>query len=99
MKRTTIFLDESTERDLKTIAYRRHEPVAQLVREALARYVASEVEAAPRLPSFVGIAESRFTDTSERVDELVLAAIEEHRGLRPTRTSKPRARRRASSPR
>lgn len=95
MKRTTIFLDEGIERDLKSLAYQRREPVSHLVREAIARYVESEVEAAPRLPSFVGIAESGFTDTSERVDELVLAAIEARHGLRPAanrpRKKSPRA--------
>lgn len=91
MKRTTIFLDESTERDLKTLAYRRSEPVAHLVREALARYVASEIEAAPRLPSFVGAFESGYSDTSERVDELVLAAIEKKHRLRPLRKVAKRA--------
>lgn len=85
MKRTTIFLDESTERDLKTLAYRRNEPVALLVREAVARYIVAETEAAPRLPSFVGIGRSGFTDTAERHEELLFKGLEEEMGLPPRR--------------
>jgi hypothetical protein len=85
MKRTTVFLDEAIERDLKTLAYRRNEPVSHLVREALARYVASEIEASPRLPSFVGIGDSGRTDIAERHEELLFADLEREMGLAPRR--------------
>lgn len=97
MKRTTIFLERSMELDLKALAYRKNEPVSHLVREAIARYVASEVEALPRLPSFVGSFESGYTDTSQRVDELVLQAIEQKHGLRPIGSPPKRKRRTVKS--
>jgi hypothetical protein len=96
MKRTTIFLDAASERDLKTLAYRKSEPVSHLVREAIARYVASELETLPRLPSFVGIGDSGRKDIAERHEELLFADLEEQTGLalRSKRTkSKPRSQR------
>jgi hypothetical protein len=99
MKRTTIFLDEGIELDLKILAYRKNEPVSHLVREALARYVASEIEAAPRLPSFVGIGDSGRTDIAERHEELLFEGLERESGLepRPSRsTSAPRSKKRSA---
>jgi hypothetical protein len=93
MKRTTVFLDESTERDLKTLAYRRNEPVSHLVREALSRYVASEIEAAWRLPSFVGAFDSGHTDTAERHEELLFKGLEDEWRLTQNPAPRKRARR------
>lgn len=75
MKRTTIFLDEATDRDLKSLAYRRNEPVAQLVREALGRYVVEETASGPALPSFVGAFASGHSDTAERHEELLFSNL------------------------
>jgi predicted transcriptional regulator len=72
MKRTTIFLPESLERELQGLARREGKPVAWFVREALATYVASQRGAA-RLPSFAAIAEGVDSDVAERHEELLWA--------------------------
>jgi Ribbon-helix-helix protein, copG family len=69
MKRTTIFLDESLERRLKQRARREGKSFAQVVREAMAQFVARPVPGARPLPSFFGIAPGGEPDLSERVDE------------------------------
>jgi predicted transcriptional regulator len=70
MKRTTIFLDESLERRLKHKARREGKSFAQCVREAVAAYVAAPTGKRP-LPSWVGMWDSGYADTSERVDEIL----------------------------
>ncbi|GBD33229.1 MAG: hypothetical protein KatS3mg081_0307 [Gemmatimonadales bacterium] len=74
MKRTTIFLDSALSRRAKQAARRQGKSFAQLVREALAAYLAGGSRAAggaERLPSVAGRFESGHRDTSERVDELL----------------------------
>ena len=79
MKRTTIFLDEALERQLKHKARREGKSFAQCVREAVAAYLSPP--GAPRaLPSITGMFSGRPPhDTSERVDEL-LAEIMRRKG-------------------
>jgi predicted transcriptional regulator len=69
MKRTTIFVDEALEHDLKAIAGRRGQPVATVVREALAQYVASDKRGRRTNLSFVAAGASGHADTAERHDE------------------------------
>jgi hypothetical protein len=71
MKRTTIFLDESLERRLKQRARREGKSFAQVVREAVAQYVARPAAGPRPLPSFFGLAAGGPPDLSERVDELL----------------------------
>ena len=70
MKRTTVFLDDKLQQRLQKLAGRRGASFAQLVREALAQYVARPAGSAS-LPSVAGKFASGATDTSERVDELL----------------------------
>ena len=70
MKRTSLFLDAKTLRDLKSAADRRKVSVASLVREAIARYLA-EPAGATRLPSVAGRFSSGKKNTSARVDDLL----------------------------
>jgi Ribbon-helix-helix protein, copG family len=70
MKRTSLFIDAKTLRDLRHAADRRKVSVASLVREALARYLA-EPAAEGRLPSVTGRFFSGKKDTSNRIDELL----------------------------
>jgi plasmid stability protein len=72
MKRTTIFIDEPLERDLKARAEREGRPMAALVREALREYMAA-AEAVPR-PRFVGAGRSGYRDTAERHEALLFEA-------------------------
>jgi len=71
MKRTTIFVDEGLEYDLKAIARRRGEPMASIVREALVEYVAGEKQAGGPSLSFVAAGASGHHDTAERHEELL----------------------------
>jgi hypothetical protein len=58
-------------------------PVAHLARAAIAAYVTQQLEAAPRLPSFVGAFASGQTDTAERPEELLFETLEAELGLQP----------------
>ncbi len=71
MKRTTVFLDETLERDLQAIARQEKRPVASLVREALAAYVANREPAAVPALSFVGAGASGRSDIAERHEDLL----------------------------
>lgn len=70
MKRTTIFIDEAIERDLRAIAERDSRPVSGLVREALGTYVARRRKEGPKL-GFVAFGRSGRRDTSELHEELL----------------------------
>jgi predicted transcriptional regulator len=69
MKRTTIFLDEQVETELKALARRKRLPMAAVVRDALERHVARETVRAPL--SFVGVGRSGSRDTAERHEEIL----------------------------
>ena len=77
MKRTTIFVPESLERDLQLLADRARKPTAVLVREALAEYVAKR-KPSRALPSFVGAFSSGRTDLAERHEELLFSSLSPH---------------------
>ena len=84
MKRTTIFIDEPLERDLKARAERERRPMAELVREAVREYMAHDSAAAP-LPRFVGVGRSGRTDTAERHEELLFQSEPDEPEPPPTR--------------
>jgi hypothetical protein len=73
MRRTTVFLDDGLLRRARQYAQREGKSFAQVVREAVASYLArgSEPTSAARLPSFAGRFSRGDTDTSERVDDLL----------------------------
>jgi len=70
MRRTSLFLDDQTVKQIRKLARARGVSFATVVREALAHYV-SDAEPASTLPSIAGRFASGTTDTSERVDELL----------------------------
>ena len=78
MKRTTIFIEESVERDLRLLARKRSRPVAALVREALAGYVTEHRRNSKDLPAFVGADRSGHADTAERHEEIVFQDLDPH---------------------
>lgn len=93
MKRTTLFIDERLERELRALARRRDLPMAAVVREAVERYVVSAREAAPRRPAFVAAGRSGRDDVAERHEELLFAdAATEF----PPAPARPRSARRAA---
>ena len=68
-QKTTVYLDRADYRRLKALARVRGCAPAQLVREAVARYAASEAPA--RRARSVGAGASRRSDLSERAEELL----------------------------
>ncbi len=74
MRRTTIFLDEQLERELKAMARRSDRPMASLVREALADYVVSARETSSKALGFVAAGRSGRQDTAERHEQLLWKA-------------------------
>jgi hypothetical protein len=95
MKRTTIFVPESLERDLQLYAKRERKPTAAIVREAIAAYIARP-DAARALPSFTGAFDSGHTDTAERHEELLFERLMPHGSHTPS-SSRALTRRRVSS--
>jgi hypothetical protein len=69
VQKTTVYLDATDYRRLKAIARARGCAPAQLVREAVARYAASEWPA--RQARSVGAGSSGKGDLSERAEELL----------------------------
>jgi hypothetical protein len=86
MKRTTLFLDEQLEHDLRVLSKRKGRPLASLVREAMAQYVASEKRSGTVSVRFVGSGRSGRSDTAERHEELLWSHLDPH-GLEDSRPS------------
>ena len=78
MKRTTVFLPESVRCDLRVLAHQQGRPVADMVREAVAEYVAREKAGRRRKLGFVAIGASGRSDTAERHEELVFEGLSAH---------------------
>ncbi|GIX47528.1 MAG: hypothetical protein KatS3mg131_1739 [Candidatus Tectimicrobiota bacterium] len=70
MKRTTIFADEETLLSLREIARREGLSMAEVIRQALDKFIA-EHQRAKRVPSIVGIGRSGRRDIAERCEELL----------------------------
>jgi hypothetical protein len=92
MKRTTIFIPESLERDLQLYARRERKPAASIVREAIAAYIVRGGHGSS-LPSFAGAFDSGRTDTADRHEELLFKALTTD-GSKPSRPKRARAPRR-----
>ncbi|HXG55656.1 MAG TPA: hypothetical protein VNJ03_09790 [Vicinamibacterales bacterium] len=91
MKRTTIFMPEALERDVRGEAARTGQPVASLVREALAEYIAARRTTASQ-PSFVGCGAGSRTDVAETHEQLLWT--DPHGVKAPVTRPRPAARRR-----
>jgi hypothetical protein len=82
MKRTTIFIDEQLEHDLRLLSGRTGRPVASLVREAMARYVSAETEGTTPSLGFEAAGHSGRTDIAEQHESLLWAGVHPH-GIQP----------------
>jgi predicted transcriptional regulator len=71
MKRTTIFIEPQLERELQALARRSGRPMAAIVREAVAQYVAADKERRPARLGFVASGRSGRSDIAERHEELL----------------------------
>lgn len=80
MKRTTLFIDEGLEWEVKALAERQRRSTASLVREALAEYVSRNREPNPAL-SFVAAGRSGHRDVAERHEEILLREVDPHEGF------------------
>ncbi len=90
MKRTTILIDETIERELKAIARREKSTVSALVREAIGTYVAQR-KSQSTLPSFVGLGRSGRADTASLHEELLFRDKGEETGTSPSKAKRPRS--------
>jgi predicted transcriptional regulator len=77
MKRTTIFIDESLERDLQLLAERQGRSKAAVVRTGLERYVKQEKQRAELELGFVGVGRSGRSDIAERHEEYLWQDLRE----------------------
>jgi predicted transcriptional regulator len=87
MKRTTIFVDAETERDLRLYAEREGRSTASVVREALAQWLDTRRAAPAVRPGFVASGRSGRRDIASRHESLVFQGLEPH-GSAPARTSR-----------
>jgi hypothetical protein len=78
MKRTTLFLEEATERELRLLAQREKLPVAALVRDALGRYLDEARRGRDLRLSFLGAGRSGHHDTAEHAEELLWGDLQPH---------------------
>ncbi len=68
MKRTTIYFDPELEALLKAETIRRHQPMAELIREAVREYIV-HTRSAP--PPGAGAFASGRSDTADRSEEIL----------------------------
>jgi len=94
MKRTTIFLRDDLEADLRAIARRRQVAMAEVVREALSGYVARSKKRPAARPGFIGVGASGRSDVAERHEELLWASLGPHRDAASAQDERSRSRRR-----
>jgi predicted transcriptional regulator len=72
MKRTTVYLEEDLNLELKHLADQQGRPQAELIREALRDYAQAN-RSSRAIPEWVGLGQSGVGNLSERVDELLFS--------------------------
>lgn len=87
MRRTTVLLEESVERELKNAAQTKGVAMSSIVREALAEFARKEARKRSRSLRFFAIGRSGQDDVAERHEEILLREMRPHDGgvSRPTR--------------
>jgi hypothetical protein len=88
MKRTTVFLEEGAERELRLIAGRRGVAAASVLREAIDHYLGEERKKTPRPLRFLAAGRSGTRKTTQREEDLVFRDLEPH-GEAPRTRRKP----------
>jgi predicted DNA-binding ribbon-helix-helix protein len=86
MKRTTLFLEEATDRELRLLAQREKLPVAALVRDALGRYLDHAKRGKGLRLRFLAAGRSGHHDTAARAEELLWDDLQPHSSGRRART-------------
>jgi metal-responsive CopG/Arc/MetJ family transcriptional regulator len=91
MKRTTVFLEEDLQRELKIVAQYKGVPAASVLRDAIDEYLRAERKRRPRALSIMAIGRSSRRDTAERHEELLWKDLSPHGGSpKPRKTRHPR---------
>jgi len=90
MKRTTLFLEESTDRELRLLAQQVNLPVAALVRDALDRFLQDSARGKGLKLRFLAAGRSGHHDTAERAEELLWGDRPRHSSDSRKRTGKGR---------
>ncbi len=75
MRRTTIFIQDALERELKALARRDGRPVAAVVREAVEQYVVAARRTAPARLGFIAAGRSGRRDIAERHEDLLFESL------------------------
>lgn len=70
MKRTTIFADDSLFNEIKDISKEENRSVADVIREALKKYIMQKRKSKNSL-SFIGIGSSGRTDIAEKHEQML----------------------------
>lgn len=89
MKRTTVFVEEALEAELRAVAERQGRPMAAVVREAMERYVAQQKRRRGLRLGFLAVGRSGRRDTAEKHEEILFHGLDQ-----PSRRSAPVASRR-----
>ncbi len=71
MKRTTVYLSETTDLELTRLAHHDGRSKAELIRDALESYVEKKQEKKRTLPKWVGAGRSGIPDLAQRDEELL----------------------------
>jgi hypothetical protein len=71
MKRTTIFIDEAVEADMRAVARQEGRPLAAVVREAFGDYLRNRKQRKGKRLAFIAVGRSGYRDTAERNEELL----------------------------
>ncbi len=85
MKRTTVFLDEAAERDLRLLAERKGVAAASVLREAIDRYLGEERRKTRRPLRFLAAGRSGTRKTAQREEDFVFRDLEPHGAAPKTR--------------
>jgi predicted transcriptional regulator len=78
MKRTTIFLEEELQRELKIVAEYKRLPAASVLRDALDQYLRAERKKRDRKLRFLAVGRSGTKTTADRHEELLWKDLEPH---------------------
>ena len=71
MKRTTIFIDEALELDVRALAQRQGRPLGAVIREAIGQYVSKHKQKEDLKLSFMAIGRSGHHDTADTHEQLL----------------------------
>jgi predicted transcriptional regulator len=84
MKRTTVFMEEDLQRELKIVADYKKVPAASVLRDALDQYLRGERKRRAHTLRFIAVGRSGTKTTADRHEELLWKDLEPHGKARQT---------------